>query len=166
MKHIGRWMMWAVACIILSASSCKKEIKKIELPVPPTKWERIAGTYKVYDTTGVYLYEMKISHSHNSAVNQDTLKFENFDGEFNISAVQSSSSQDPEYLIIYGHHPLVYDEDGKRWKILYSIDEVYNNVLLEDTIKMNFGKTNINYYLSDLTPYYSCDCKQVAVKQH
>jgi hypothetical protein len=43
--------------------------------------------------------------------------------------------------------------------------EYYNN-FHNDTIPLRFQKTNINYYISDLTPYYACDCKQIAVKQH
>lgn len=163
LKSTGKWLVLIAISIVLTAGSCRKEVEPPELPVPPTKWEVISGTYKVYDTTGVYLYEMKITHSWNEGANQDILFFENFDGQFEFSAIQSNHS---EFWIKYGHQQLLYDDGGKRWKIIHSFDDIYDNILRNDTIKMVFRKTNINYYLSDLTPYYACDCKQVAVKQH
>jgi len=166
-REIQKWIVPTLVGAILLITSCKKDKVPAPTPTPePTKWEKITGTYKVYDTTGIFLYEMGITHSYNSNINQDSLHFSSFDGEFNISAVQSNSDQDPEYLIIYGFHSLLYDSNGDRWKLIYSIDDEYDNVLENDTIKMYFTKTNINYYIVDLVTYYACNCKQIAVKQH
>ena len=70
----------------------------------------------------------------------------------------------PMYVRIGGGNTL-YDSNNKRWKLSAGISDYYNN-WNNDTIKLRFNKTNINYYISDLTPYYACDCKQIAVKQH
>ncbi len=168
MKCIGRWMMLAIAGIILAAASCKKEVKGPDLPPFPTKWDFIAGTYKVYDTVGVYLYEMTLTYKEGPAdqwgVKDDSLIFQNFDGEFHFTTKQVNFSNTPFYVRIGGHDTL-YDSQSKRWKISSGAVEDFNQ-FQNDTIKLFFQKTNINYYLSDLTPYYSCDCKQIAVKQH
>ncbi len=167
MKCIGRWMVLAIAGTILAAASCNKEVKGPDLPPFPTKWDFIAGTYKVYDTTGVYLYEMQLSHKigyDEWGKEEDSLVFQNFDGEFDFTIKQVNFSNIPMYIRI-GSHDTLYDSQSKRWKIHSGISEVYNN-FKNDSIRLFFQKTNINYYLSDLTPYYSCNCKQIAVKQH
>jgi hypothetical protein len=144
--------------------SCTK--KKTPTPVipEPTKWEKIAGHYKVYDTTGVYLYDMNLVHTHNDITNRDSIRFENFDGEFTFTAQQEEFGNLPMYVRIGGGDTL-YDSNNKRWKVSAGISDYYNN-WHNDTIRLRFNKTNINYYISDVTPYYACDCKQIAVKQH
>ena len=79
-----------MVCIL----SCKKDIVPLPTPVSvpePTIIEKIVGNYKVFDTLGMFLYDMSISHSSNSSIGQDSLIYNNFDGQFNFSAVQSSS---------------------------------------------------------------------------
>jgi hypothetical protein len=144
--------------------ACTKQKTPIPITPEPTKWEKIAGHYKVYDTTGVFLYEMDLIHSRNNATNRDSIRFENFDGEFTFTTQQEEFANLPMYVRIGGHDPL-YDSNGKRWKISSAAFEYYNN-FSNDTIPFRFSKTNINYYISDLTPYYACDCRQIAVKQH
>lgn len=137
------------------------------MPVPepePTKWEMIAGHYKVYDTLGGFIYEMDLVHV--PAIDNDyvdSLRFENFDGNFGFTVYQSAPANYPMSISI-GYHDTLYDAQQKRWKISsYLSDD--NNQYIGDTVKLHFQKTNINYYWEDLTPYYSCDCKQIAVKQ-
>ena len=144
--------------------ACTKEKTPTPVTPEPTKWEKIAGHYKVYDTTGVYLYDMDLIHSHNNTTNRDSIRFENFDGEFTFTTQQEEFANLPMYVRIGGYDPL-YDSNGKRWKITSAAFSYYNN-FSNDTIPFRFSKTNINYYISDLTPYYACDCKQIAVKQY
>lgn len=160
-RKLRTYLFFTTLFVVLA---CTKDKTEMPCPVPePTKWQLIAGDYKVYDTLGVFLYDMSISHIATNEFNNDSLKFENFDGEFNFTTKQTSFSNDPETLVTIGYIDTLYDSFGQRWKILYSADSVYNNVLENDTLRLNFGKTNINYYLSDLVPFYSCDCKQIAV---
>jgi len=147
--------------------SCKKD--KVPVPPPeeePTLSEKVAGHYKVYDTIGIYLYDMDIIRIHNNIDNTDSLRFENFDANFTFTVKQESQnpSNYPNYVRI-GSHPLLYDSNSKRWKIS-SAAYTYYNSFLNDTLPLRFQKTNINYYISDLVPYYACDCKQITVKQH
>lgn len=151
--------------VFIAGVSCTKE--KTPVPVVPelTLWQRVAGNYKVYDTTGVYLYDMNIVHIHvNDQV--DSLRFENFDGEFTFTTKQSSPnpSNYPNYVRIGVHNP-IYDSNSKRWQ-LGGAAYTYYNSYHNDTLPLRFQKTNIAYYISDVTTYYACDCKQIAVKQH
>ena len=59
----------------------------------------------------------------------------------------------------------LFDSNNKRWKLNGWTLTYYNN-WHNDTIPLRFQKTNINYWIQDATPYFSCDCKQIAVKQH
>ena len=145
--------------------ACTK--KKTPIPVTPelNKWEKISGYYKVYDTTGIYLYDLNLVHIH---VNDqtDSLRFENFDSEFTFTTKQLyPSPMNYPMCISIGGHDTLYDSNSKRWKLSAGISDEYNN-FRNDTIYLNFQKTNINYYIQDVTPYYACDCKQIAVKQH
>jgi hypothetical protein len=151
---IGVSLLWA----------CTKEKTPMPVTPEPTKWEKIAGHYKVYDTTGVYLYDMDLLHIHNDATNRDSIRFENFDGEFTFTTQQEDFVNIPMYVAIGGGDTL-FDSNNKRWKLSGGTYTYYNN-WHNDTIPLRFQKTNINYYISDLTPYYACDCKQIAVKQH
>ena len=146
--------------------ACKKD--KVPAPEPPpgpTKWEVIAGNYKVYDTLGNYLYEMNIVHVPNeSSQYTDSLRFENFDGQFTFTQKQSTADNLPEYSITIGFHNPVVDSIGNRSRI-FSANYPGYNYLENDTILMRFERSNLLYYIEDVTPYYECDCIQVAVKQ-
>lgn len=165
MGFIPKYLLLIPAIVGISFFfSCTKKKTPVPTIPEPTKWEKISGHYKVYDTTGVYLYDMDLIHTHNDSTNRDSIRFENFDGEFTFTAQQIETSNLPMYVQIGGGDPL-YDSNNKRWKIAGGIFTYYNN-WNNDTIPLRFQKTNINYYISDVTPYYACDCKQIAVKQH
>jgi|GEM_PF-1485422 len=156
-------------CLILM-TSCKKDELILPKPNMITKWQKITGHYKVYDTLGVFMYEMDIYHSDTLLENKykvDSLTFINFDGQFSFSTVQSSItvSNYPNMLQLGMHYPLL-DTNNKRFRIFgYGPQNGYNNIK-NDTIIFYFEKQNILYYLHDLVPYYYCNCKHVAVKQH
>ena len=154
---------------ILLLSACKKD--KVPVPVveEPSKGEVIAGQYKVYDTLGTYLYDMNIVHIPNPATQySDSLRFENFDGQFTFTQFQSNATIGnlPEYYFDIGVHNPVIDTAGNRWRIWSTTaPETGYNYLENDTIVLSFEKSNLQYYIEDLTPYFQCDCIQVAVKQ-
>ena len=131
----------------------------------PSKWEVIAGNYKVYDTLGAFLYDMNIVHVPNEVDEYvDSLRFENFDGEFMFTTKQSIWSSFPEYYITIGFHEPILDLTGNRWRVSSATDPTYN-FLENDTIVLQFEKSNLQYYIQDLVPYFQCDCVQIAVKQ-
>jgi hypothetical protein len=168
MKLIQNKSLMMLVCIagIALLFGCDKDKTPTTATPEPKKWEQIAGHYKVYDTTGVFLYEMDLIHIYNPANNRDSIRFENFDGEFTFTSAQDSPppSNNKMNIRITGGDTL-YDSNNKRWKLYGPSYLDYNN-FKNDTIKLRFNKTNINYYIEDVTPYYACDCKQIAVKQH
>lgn len=166
MSQYVKWVTVMLICIMLSVA-CKKDKTPISMPEPePTKWEKIAGTYDVYDTTGVYLYELKLTPIFKENGIIDSLRFENFDGEFYFTTQQMYPYPDNMQMVIsIGVHNELYDNNNKRWKLGGALYEDYNNYI-NDTIRLRFQKTNINYWVEDAVPYYACDCKQIAVKQH
>ena len=147
--------------------SCRKD--KVQEPIieEPTKWELISGDYKVYDTLGNYLYDMEIEHKvgfYENGNQIDSLIYTNFDDLFNFS--QKQNSDDLEDPIKMGSHNPIKDYSNNRWHLFGVLSKPEFNNFNNDTIILKFNKTNILYYLQDLVPYYECDCKQIAVKQH
>jgi hypothetical protein len=146
--------------------ACTKE--KVPLPaepVEPTKWEKIAGDYKVYDTLGNYLYKMSITHIYNDSNNTDSLHFENYGDLFTMTCYQSPWSGIPEgYIEIGANNPIV-DKFENKWA-LYQATNLDYNVLINDTLKLRYRRVNILYYLEDITPYCDTTIIEIAVKQH
>jgi hypothetical protein len=147
--------------LIVLVAGCKKDKTPTPEPTPaPTKWEALTGTYKVFDITGVFLYEMELSRVKET----DTLKIINFDGEFDLLEKQLYSSSYPYAFTIWPNEAIV-DDVGNRWDIMgYGTDQTYNN-LVNDTIRMFFLKHNTPYWWNDGTTYSYSECKQIAVKQ-
>ena len=163
-----QWMVPIIISAILLVA-CKKDKVPLPIPVPePTKWEKITGHYKVYDTLGVFMYEMDISYSGGTTAQgypRDTLHFINFDNQYILSAHQSDFSNFPDMIRIGIHDPVI-DTNNDRYRIFgYGPQNGFNN-FVNDTIIFYFEKQNILYYIQDVTPYFYCKCKHVAVKQH
>ncbi len=154
-----------IGLLVAIIDSCTKD-KVPAIPTSePSKWELISGHYKVYDTMGIYIYDMDIVHVPNNEMQTiDSLRFENFDNEFNFTTKQEIFGNLPMHVTI-GFHDTLFDSQGNRWKLTATAWEDYNN-FKNDTIFFRFNKTNINYYIEDLVPYYSCDCRQVAIRQY
>jgi hypothetical protein len=146
--------------------ACTKEKTPTPVTPEPTKWEKVAGNYKVYDTLGEYLYNMDIIYIHDNASNTDSLRFENFNGNFDFTVYQSFFSNWPEMLIRLGSHNPAIDKDGHSWQLVEFWPNSLDNEWKNDSIRLHFKMNNIAYWITDAIPYYSCDCKQVAVKQH
>ncbi len=164
LKKYPLLILVVVAGVCFTVACTKDKTPKPTTPPEPTKWEKIAGHYKVYDTNGVYLYDMDLIHIHNDVTNRDSIRFVNFDGEFSFTTQQEEAINIPMYVAIGGGDTL-FDSNNKRWKLNGWTLTYYNN-WNNDTIPLRFQKTNINYWIQDATPYFSCDCKQIAVKQH
>ena len=98
MKLIQNKSLMMLVCFagIALLFGCDKDKTPTTATPEPTKWQQIAGHYKVYDTTGVYLYEMDLIYIYNPVNNRDSIRFENFDGEFTFTSEQDS----PPHLTI------------------------------------------------------------------
>lgn len=167
-----KWLSFSL--ILLFAFSCTKEKAPVFEPEPPhilTKYEKLVGTYKVYDTLGNYLYPMSIDYTDTTIGNWATtytIYFSNFENQFNFSEFQGAMSNPPIPTIDIGYHGPLYDTLNKRWKIIGHYDPTgkFDNIPSGDTLRLIYRKININYYIEDLTPYKDTIIKIVAVKQH
>jgi hypothetical protein len=159
-----------MALLGIMLAGCKKaKVEKEKMPVTPpiSKWALISGDYKVYDTAGVFLYDMSISHSkgqNTQGIIVDSLHFTNFDGNFNISASQSAGC--PNYCTRVGSHTAISDSINNRWNIFGMGSGQIYNYWHDDTIVMYFQKHNTPYWINDGTSYSNKLLKHVAVKQH
>lgn len=156
--------------LFLIFCSCTKDKTPLSLEsTEPTKWEKIAGNYKVYDTLGMYLYDMKLVHTYNVALNEDTLIYFNLHNQFNLFSRQPfiPPSSDP-FRVKIGPEDPIYDKQNKRWD-LFPFGEyptVGFNIWKNDTIRMKYRLTNIRYWIEDAVPYSYKIVKEIAVKQH
>lgn len=151
----------------LSIHSCKPEKVKPTEPIQEgSKFDRIKGDYKVYDTLGSYLYELKIEHRYgknSQGYIKDSFVFVNLDNQFNLKYFQSSANNlnwPKDYLDLGSYDPIF---DAENRKIAFW---GYQTALINDTIVLEFTKDNIRYYLTQMVPYYYQKCKHIAVKQH
>jgi hypothetical protein len=153
--------------LFLILYSCTKDKTPLPLEPPePTKWELITGSYKVYDTTGFFLYNMSINYIHNPNNNTDTLAYQNLDNNFNVNSRQLNfGSNVSKYFITVGPKDTLFDKQNRKWKLLAIADTMFNT-FKNDTIKLKFRITNINYWMLDAVPYCDTTKIQIAVKQH
>lgn len=165
-KLIQISLLFILYCSLLF--SCKKEEQtQVENKKELSRWEVIPGDYKVFDTLGGFLYDMKIIFKSGidslGVIHQDSLQFINMDGQYSYTFRQSTSVSTswPKYSFALGVFDPLIDTLGNR-TFFFGISAA----LINDTIEMKFQKNNIKYYLHDAVPYYACDCKQIAVKQH
>ena len=166
-----RLSIFPIAAPLLLASallaSCKPEkVKPTEPTKEISKYDLIPGNYKMYDTLGNYLYEMKIVHTQeitNKPIPRDSLTFINFFDKYSFTTPQSSgnASNLPKYSFQLGSKNLLIDTNGKRAGF-FGYESHFSN----DSIYLNFKISNIKYYLSDMVPYFSKKEKQIGIKQH
>lgn len=159
----------AASLLFMSAllASCKAEkVKPTESTKEGSKFDRIKGDYKVYDTLGSYLYELKIEHRYgkdSEGYTKDSLVFINTDNQFNTIRSQSNANITnwPKDYLTLGSADPIFDTNNRKIA-LYG----YQTALINDTIVLEFRKDNIKYYISQMVPYYYQKCKHIAVKQH
>lgn len=160
---------------VLFLLSCSKEKKTIPVIPPrvPEQWEKFVGTYNVYDTLGVFLYNMNINHLSSTYFQNgqkiDSLILINFNDTFNLKIDFNPASPGYENTFDIGSHDSIIDYNNKSWNISTLSDDLSTpmreNELINDSMIMYFRQTNIQYYINEAQPYYYCECKHVAVKQ-
>jgi hypothetical protein len=156
-----------VLCISILIS-CTKDKVPVEGPKPIA--ERITGSYKVFDTNGVYIYDMDLKYLRNYTGGWDSIKFLNIDNDFNYSEIQSTGTNFDyaEYKFINLSSPFpTKDKNNKSWTLFNSSSGgIYDNTWRNDTIRMCFRKHNTPWWPSESVPYLDTIIKQIAVKQH
>lgn len=160
-----------MAIVGLTLFGCRKD-PPLEVPTveAAADWEKFLGDYKVYDTLGVYLYDMSISHHsgiNGFGVEVDSLLLSNFADTFDLD-IKFKYKSDDRILDIGINHP-AYDHSGWRWHLSHTWNdpatEEMENTLIGDTILLAFTMDNIAFYWDDGVSYFTCECRQLAVKQ-
>jgi len=123
--------------------------------------DRFIGTYQVFDTLGVYLYEMQVSKFGTGG--RDSLLLTNYADTFDLRILHESY-WDQDYWDVGVFFPAA-DHAGYSWALSDAPAFDGSNVLQNDTIPLKFTMDNIAFYWTEGVPYFSCVCKQIAVKQ-
>jgi hypothetical protein len=169
MKTVQLYLIFLIG-LALFTNCCKDKVNPPEPSPELTKYEKIVGTYNVYDTIGGFLYQMNLSHSVNyisSSSIIDSVHYNGLEGQFYFSTSQGMMVNPVTYNLHIGPEGPVLDSLNKRWRIYthYDSNGFYDNTYRNDTIRMIYRKTNILYWLEDLTPYKDTIIKIVAIKQ-
>ncbi len=148
-------------------NSCNKvKTPPPSIPAPKTMCQKISGNYKVYDTLGNFLYEMKINYFESAFKVLDSLEFENINNNFKIGWQQNKVNEgDDEYYVSLGYHDSLVDSNGLRWAFISEGILPYN-IFKSDTIKLRYKLSNCHYYLEDQVPFSYPTIVEIAVKQH
>jgi hypothetical protein len=164
----------SIFIIISIFTSCRKQenIPSNNITIEYDNRDQFVGIYKVYDTTGVYLYNFEIEKKIGPNGNEcpwdgvcDSLLITNFANNFDV-AILHQKYFEGNYLDIGVQHPIL-DYLGNRWHLsrLGGADIDNFNQLNNDTLLLYFQMSNIAFYLEDSVPYYDCICEQTAIKQ-
>lgn len=163
-----------IAIILLVA--CKKEKPTAPEPLPALPnymWKNYIGVYDVYDTVNHTQWVMKLSHIRHNEYNQgnnDSMLIENFANKFTFKfkwLAALTTSRNPAFALgIF--HP-IKDMNNLNWHLGCAWDDASTakeeNVLKNDSMTIFFNLSNIAFYQGEGVPYYSCDCKHIAVKR-
>jgi hypothetical protein len=123
--------------------------------------DKFVGIYQVFDTTGVYLYELQVSKFGTGG--RDSLLLTNYADTFDLKILHERYWTSDQ-LDIDSFFPAI-DRAGHSWALSGASIEDGSNVLANDTIPLKFSMNNIAFYWTEGVPYFSCVCKQIAVKQ-
>lgn len=164
-KYIFSLALFGLSLCLLSGCN-KEKLPPPTIPAPKTMCQKIAGNYKVYDTLGNFLYDMKINYFESVFRVLDSLEFENINNNFKIGWQQNKVYEsDNEYFVVLGHHDSISDSNGNTWTFLSAGIPPYN-IFENDTIKLRYKLSNCNYYLTEQVPFSYPTIVEVAVKQH
>ncbi|MEN9302337.1 MAG: hypothetical protein RL264_766 [Bacteroidota bacterium] len=161
-------IFFSIVC--LSISSCTKD----KTPIPPQPqeepWEKFVGNYKVYDTSGVYLFDSEIEHYSGKNIYglyNDSLRIKNF-----------MNKMDYEFIFIPDVNPLlldlkiqdsIVDYSNHHWFLYRIYDDtntsIHENCLIDGKLTLYFNITNIKFYINESVPYVNETIKHVYVKQ-
>ncbi len=100
---------------------------------------------------------------HQGVTNIDSVYIENWGGEFTFYCQHDNADQG-NYLGISGHFGIM-DHQGNRWALFREYDTLFNNTLVNDTLRLSYLKDNIAFYVADGVPYFRQSYREYAVKQ-
>lgn len=148
---------------LFGLGACKKE--KRECPGQSASVDgrdQFVGQYKVYDTTGVFLYDMEILKANDAG--HDSLFAVNWGNRFDLY-VRHEDGDNTNYLNYNPPFPS-FDHEGERWAFFQDLDAAFNsNLLINDTLRMSYFISNIAFYAEDGVSFFDRSYRQYGVKQ-
>ncbi len=158
--HLASSLLLA-SCIFFFVGCRRDQDVCPEQPTPAVdERDLFVGTYYVYDTVGTYLYSMNIMKFGTGG--RDSLFIHNYADTFDLKILHERYWTN-RYLGV-SFFPAV-DQTGNSWALFGAAGFDGSNVLTNDTIPLKFTQDNIAFYWQEGVPYFSCVCKQIAVKQ-
>lgn len=149
------------ACILVL--SCGKERNECPLSSSsPDGRDQFVGQYKVYDTTGTFLYDMEIMKTNDP--DKDSLYAVNWGSRFNMFI----RHEDGDYTNYLNYNPPFPSQDhqGRRWAFFQEVDaSFHSNLLVHDTLRMSYRISNIAFYVDDGVPFFEWSYREYGVKQ-
>ncbi len=152
-----------ITCLMVCCAGCRKEKECPVTSSPVDGRDKFVGQYKVYDTTGVYLYSMEIMKASGTS-GIDSLFVVNWGDRFDLY-VQHDAGNTTSFLNLIPPFPSL-DHYGKRWAFSAETDQTFqSNVLLNDTLRMSYVINNIAFYAADGVPFFTWSYREYGVKQ-
>lgn len=123
---------------------------------------QFVGQYKVYDTTGVYLYSMEILKSNDPG--RDSLFVVNWGTRFDFYV----RHEDGDMTDLFNFNPPFpsIDHLGNHWAFTREYDSAFmSSRLVDDTLRMSYVINNIAFYAEDGVPFFTWSYREYGVKQ-
>ncbi len=159
-----RYPIALLPVLVITLVTCKPD-----KPIPPSPVQPIdgrakfVGVYDVYDTLGIWQYNMEVT-LFNDQSPFDSLLFEGWAGAFDVY-VQRNQGNTSNYLNFVGSFG-IEDYQGHRWALYSDYDSAFQyNSIINDTLRLSYVKDNIAFYIADGVPYFSGTYREYAVKR-
>jgi hypothetical protein len=142
----------ASVSIILSIVSCKEAPQ--EPPPPPDPRDELTGIFEMTKLENGQVYLMKVEKMGELCNWCDSLRYTNYGDMFNFENIRIPYLYWNNYLNIGIHSPIT-DKYGRRWQLScdgYNLPPDNYNMILNDSLKIRFKISNVQYYLEDGVP--------------
>lgn len=165
MKKPGKDLLRYLAfSSLLLLAACQCDTKEPSGPADPR--QKLTGIFEMRKLENGQTYLMKVETVGPLCNNScDSLKYTNYGDLFNFTQVRTLSNID-SMLYIGIINPLI-DKSGYRWKVSSNgnpYPPFLHNVIYNDSIKITFKMSNIQYYVADGIPFQDTVFTHVGVR--
>lgn len=152
--RLARFGIGTLTCVLLLCVGCRKdeECPTDDPYVQVDGRDQFVGIYDVYDTNGVYQYQMTINKLNDEG--KDSLFILNWGNRFDLGIRHEDG--DYQDALNFGIYWGVYDHDSNRWALAKHWDpEFMSDRLINDTLRLCYSIDNIAFYVDDGVSYFS-----------
>ena len=162
MKKPGLELLACISALVLLSASCNDE----GTPLPPDPRDKLTGVFEMTKLENGQTYTMKVKKVGELCNNFcDSLKYTNYGDLFSFTKVRTPSSFDT--LLNIGITNPAVDKNSNRWILSPhgNANPPYNhNVIYNDSIKITFKISNVQYYQEDGIPFWDTVFTHVGVR--